>query len=107
MEMLKGIAFARREARHRNPRLFYEQFMQTVRRHGRIHEMAFMTRYFTALRNPLAPLRFAHLGLKLMGKGKLRPAGGKAVDTPLAALFDKVTAMEQAARVPHGKESHP
>ena len=48
MERLKGIAFARRESRHRNSRLFYEQFMKTVRRRGRLHETAFMTRYLAA-----------------------------------------------------------
>ena len=107
METLKGIAFARREKQCRTSRLFYEQFMQTVRRHGRIHEMAFMTRYFTAMKNPLASLRFAPLGLKLMRKGKIELGGGSR-DTPLSALFDKVAAMDQAsATAPQAKESHP
>ena len=77
MEALKGIAFARRETRHRSSRLFYEKFMQTVRRHGRIREMAFMTSYFTAMKSPPAPLRFAPLGMKLMGKGKMEMGLGK------------------------------
>lgn len=106
METLKGIAFARREKRHRNPRLFYEQFMQTVRRHGRIHEVEFMTRYFAAVKNPLASLRFAPLGWKLLGKGKIEIGGGRTTDTPLGALFDKVAAMDQAAASP-AEESHP
>jgi heterodisulfide reductase subunit C len=103
MERLKGIAFARREARHRRSRHFYEQFIQTVRRHGRIHEMEFMTRYFTAMRSPAAPFRFAPLGVKLMGKGKLGADSGNSTDTPLGALFDKVAALEQAA-APDRKE---
>ena len=108
METLKGIAFARREKQCRTSRLFYEQFMQTVRRHGRIHEMAFMTRYFTAMKKPLASLRFAPLGLKLMRKGKIELGGGGSTDTPLSALFDKVAAMDQAsATAPQAKESHP
>jgi heterodisulfide reductase subunit C len=97
MERLKGIAFARREARHRRSRLFYEQFIQTVRRHGRIHEMEFMTRYFTAMHSPAAPFRFAPLGIKLMRKGKLAPGAGKAADTPLGALFDQVAVLERDA----------
>ena len=105
MEALKGIAFARREKRHRQPRLFYEQFMQTVRRHGRIHEMEFMTRYFTAIKNPLVSLRFAPLGLKLMSKGKIELGGGKSADSPLGALFDKVATMDQAKAASHAKES--
>ena len=78
METLKGIAFARREPRHRSSRLCYENFMQTVRHHGRLREMAFMTGYFTAMKSPLAPLRFAPLGMKLMGKGKVEMGFGKS-----------------------------
>ena len=104
MESLKGIAFARREARHRTSRLFYEKFMQTVRHHGRLREMAFMTRYFTAMKSPLAPLRFAPLGMKLMGKGKVEMGFGKSAATPLEALFDKVAEIEQTATAPLEKE---
>ena len=94
METLKGIAFERKEKRHRSPRLFYEQFMQTVRRHGRIHEMAFMSRYFTAMANPAVPLKFAPLGLKLMGKGKVELGLGGHGGRRLDALFDKVAELE-------------
>jgi len=96
METLKGIAFARREKQCRTSRLFYEQFMQTVRRHGRIHEMAFMTRYFTAMKSPVAPFRFAPLGMKLMGKGKVELGAGKSEATPLDELFKKVRELEGA-----------
>jgi heterodisulfide reductase subunit C len=107
METLKGIAFKRQEKRHRAPRLFYEQFMQTVRRHGRIHEMEFMTRYFTAMKNPRTSLRFAPLGLKLMGKGKIELGRGKSTDVSLDALFDKVAAIDQATATGSvTKESH-
>ncbi|MCB2146805.1 MAG: 4Fe-4S dicluster domain-containing protein [Deltaproteobacteria bacterium] len=103
MEALKGIAFARRETQHRRSRLFYETFMQTVRRYGRIREMAFMTRYFTAMKNPAEPFRFAPLGLKLMGKGKVEMGGGKSTEIPLAALFEKVAALERTPDKPLGK----
>ena len=106
MERLKGIAFTRREARHRNSRLFYEKFVQTVRHHGRLREMAFMTGYFSAMKSPLAPLRFAPLGMKLMGKGKLEMGFSKSAATPLDALFDKVAEIERAAGAPLEKESH-
>jgi heterodisulfide reductase subunit C len=106
METLKGIAFTRKEKRHQAPRLFYEQFMQTVRRHGRIHEMAFMTRYFTAMKNPMTALRFAPLGFKLMRKGKIELKGHSSSAVPLDALFDKVSSMDQAAATAHAKENH-
>lgn len=106
MEALKGIAFARREKRHRSSRLFYEQFMQTVQRHGRIREMAFMTRYFTALKSPKASMRFAPLGIKLMGKGKVEMGLGKATTTPLDALFAKVAELERTGDAPLEKEGY-
>jgi len=97
MEALKGIAFSLKETRHRGSRLFYEQFIKTVRCHGRIREMEFMTRYFTAVKSPAAPLRFAPLGLKLMGKGKVELGIGKAGNTPLEKLFDKVAELDRAS----------
>ena len=107
METLKGIAFNRKEKRHQAPRLFYEQFMQTVRRHGRIHEMEFMTRYFTAIKNPMTSLRFAPLGFKLMRKGKIELKSDKSSAITLDALFDKVSSMDQAAATAsHTKENH-
>lgn len=106
MEELKGIAFARHEARHRTSRLFYEKFMETVRRHGRIREMEFMTRYFTAMKNPIAPFRFASLGLKLMGKGKVEMGFGRSTEKPLDALFEKVMALERTSEETPVKEDH-
>jgi heterodisulfide reductase subunit C len=106
METLKGIAFARCEARHRSSRLFYETFLQTVRRHGRIREMAFMTRYFAAMMNPMAPLRFAPLGLRLMGKGKIEMGGAKSGETPLHALFDRVADLDRTSLEMADREGH-
>ena len=106
MEALKGISFLRRQTRHRNSRLFYAAFMQTVRRHGRIHETAFMTRYFSAVKSPAAVLRFAPLGLKLMVKGKAA-MGGKAAGGSLEALFAKVAAMDASTAADAEKEARP
>jgi heterodisulfide reductase subunit C len=78
--------------------------METVRRHGRIREMAFMTRYFTAMKSPVAPFRFAPLGLKLMGKGKVEMGLGRSTGIPLDALFEKVAILEQTPDEPLGKE---
>lgn len=74
---------------------FYRSFLESVRRHGRVRESEFMTLYFLAMKNPLLPLKFAPLGIKLMGKGKLQmalPAG--AGRGALDAIFDKVAEME-------------
>ncbi len=98
MERLKGIAFARRQKRHRSSRLFYEHFLESVRHHGRVREMAFMTRYFMAMKNPMAPISFTPLGWKLMQKGKLEMGGKHLPETSLHGLFDKVAAMEADPR---------
>jgi heterodisulfide reductase subunit C2 len=48
------------------------------------------------MKSPLLPLRFAPLGLKLMGKGKVPlqlPSRGQG---KLEALFTKVETLEQA-----------
>jgi heterodisulfide reductase subunit C len=94
MSGLKQIAARRGLPAHRYSRLFYREFIENVRRHGRLREMEFMTRYFAAMKNPLLPFRFAVLGLKLMARGKVGlqlPSGGKR---PLEALFKKVDELE-------------
>ena len=45
--------------------------MDTVRRYGRVREMEFMNRYFLSMKNPVLPLGFTSLALKLMRKGKV------------------------------------
>lgn len=95
MAALKQAAAARALPRYRKSALFYGNFMESVRRHGRVREMEFMTLYFIGMKNPLLPLRFAGLGMRLMGKGKVSlqlPSRGTG---KLAAVFDKVKDIEQ------------
>jgi heterodisulfide reductase subunit C2 len=74
---------------------FYRSFLDSVRRYGRVREMEMMARYFLAVKNPLMPMSFTPLGMKLMLKGKLSPqmptlfSKGK-----LDALFRKVEELE-------------
>ena len=91
---LKQIAAREHMALYRRSTLFYEKFMESVRRHGRVREMEFMTLYFTALKNPFVPLQFAPLGMRLMSRGKVGlqlPSRGTA---PLEPLFKKVRELE-------------
>lgn len=95
MAALKQMAAARHLPRYRQSTLFYQSFMESVRRHGRVREMEFMTLYFTKLRRPFVPLRFAALGLKLIRKGKLPlqlPSKGRG---KLAAMFSQAEKMER------------
>jgi heterodisulfide reductase subunit C len=74
---------------------FYRAFLDSVRRYGRVRETEMMGRYFLALKNPITPLQFTPLGMKLLFKGKLAPQvpqffGGGRLDV----LFRKVRELE-------------
>jgi heterodisulfide reductase subunit C len=71
MAHLKRIGAHRQSSVHRASALFYDNFLKSVRRHGRLREMELMTLYFAQMKNPLLPFHFASLGLRLMRKGKL------------------------------------
>jgi heterodisulfide reductase subunit C len=69
---LKQLAVAKGVAEKKGAR-FYQTFLDTVRRYGRVREMELMTRYFIAMKSPMLPLSFTPLGMKLMMKGKVSP----------------------------------
>ena len=97
MSTLKQIAAREKLSTDKSGERFHKSFLQSVRRSGRVHEMAFMMLYFTAMKNPVLPLRFAPLGIKLMLKGKisLRPTVNR--QRKLDAIFRQVDALEKTA----------
>jgi heterodisulfide reductase subunit C len=95
MAALKQTAARQGLLLYRKSTLFCHYFMESVRRHGKVREMEFMALYFTKLKDPLLPLQFASIGLKLMCKGKLPiqfPFKGQG---KLEAIFKKAQEMEQ------------
>lgn len=95
MGALKQIASRENLAKYRQSSLFYKSFIKSVRKHGRVREMEFMTLYFTSLKNPFVPFRFAALGMRLMLKKKISlqiPSKGKR---PLEAIFRKIEELEE------------
>jgi heterodisulfide reductase subunit C2 len=95
MSALKQVAAKENLAPYKKSIRFYKSFMESVRRHGRVREMEFMTLYFLSMKNPFMPLQFAPLGMKLMSKGKVSfeiPSKGSG---DLEAIFRKVEALEQ------------
>lgn len=95
IDSLKRIAAAERTSTYKDSIEFYRSFMDTVRRYGRVREMEFMNRYFLSMKNPLAPLRFASLGLKLLAKGKVLPEVPKLFgEGKFDAVFRKVKDLE-------------
>ena len=95
MDALKQIAATENMAEYKHSILFYQNFMQSVRRHGRVKEMEFMTHYFAAVKNPLIPFRFASLGIKLMAKGKVSINWLRKNQFPLEKMFQKVNELEK------------
>ncbi|CCK79952.1 HdlC: putative heterodisulfide reductase-like protein, subunit C [Desulfobacula toluolica Tol2] len=94
MSLLKQAALKLKLKRFRRSSLFYEAFLDSVKKHGRVKEMEFMTHYFMSMKNPLLPLGYAALGTRLLAKGKIRPDfsfGGKG---KLTALFEKTAQLE-------------
>ncbi len=75
-------------------RQFYKAFMDSVEKHGRVRETEFMTHYFMAMKNPLLPLEFTPLGLKLMAKGKMHFQSPFATGNKLSKLFQKIRELE-------------
>jgi heterodisulfide reductase subunit C len=93
MAVLKRLAGAEGDSANRKKALFYQEFMRNVEQNGRIQEMGFMCRYFLAMHDPLLPLEYTPLGLKLLSKGKLH-LGGSGQRGRLGPLFAKVRSME-------------
>ncbi len=80
--------------RHRESITFCRDFVENIRRNGRVQEMALMTAYFMHMKRPDLPIRFAALGWKLQRKGKVSlPRIGRS-STHLEALFRKVDELE-------------
>ncbi len=93
-----------RLARTENPtgfkksHLFYGQFLQSIRRHGRVNESELMTLFFLEMKNPLLPLQYAGLGLKFLQKNKISlPFVEKEGSHGLEKIFEKVREMENQA----------
>jgi len=95
MHALKRLGARHRLTRHKASTAFYRQFMESVRRHGRVNELEFMTLYFADMKNPLLPLRYTLLGLRLVAKGKLSLRWPMRRQRPLEAIFCKAVEREE------------
>jgi heterodisulfide reductase subunit C len=91
---LKQLAAAKGLSEKKGTR-FYRTFLHTVRRYGRVREMELMARYFLSMKNPVLPLSFTPLGMKLMIKGKVSPEMPKLLGPgKLDAIYRKVEELE-------------
>ena len=94
MHQLKLIAIRDNITEYKENNLFYKSFLGSIIRHGRVNEMNMMTQYFISMTNPIAMLKYAPLGLKLMAKRKIALHLGSKNDRPLDAIFKKVEEVE-------------
>ena len=95
MSLLKQTASKLKLKQFQRSSLFYKAFLDSVKKHGRVKEMEFMTHFFISMKNPMIPFGFAPLGLKLMLKGKVRPEFPSGGSGKLTALFKKVAELEE------------
>lgn len=95
MAALKQIAARAKPDKFKPSMAFYSNFMDSVRRHGRVNEMEFMFYFFLSRKNPVLPLKFARLGLKLNTRGKVKvPLPGRRGSNVLEPVFRKALEME-------------
>jgi heterodisulfide reductase subunit C len=94
MSALKQIAAKENLMLYKQSNRFYKSFLESVRRHGRVRETEFMTLYFAAMKNPFLALKFAPLGMRLMGKGKVYLQIPSKGDGALDPIFRKVEEIE-------------
>ncbi|MBW1914650.1 MAG: 4Fe-4S dicluster domain-containing protein [Deltaproteobacteria bacterium] len=94
MNGLKRLASEKNIKKYKGSTLFYKNFINSVRRHGRVKEMEFMTLYFASMMDPFLPLKYTPIGIKLMLKGKISieiPSKGSG---KLEPVFQRVEQLE-------------
>jgi heterodisulfide reductase subunit C len=94
MAALKQMASQQVARRYRSSTVFYRDFLESVRRHGRVREMELMTRYFIHLKDPRLPLQYTTLGLRLIAKGMVTLQPPSRGSGKLKILFDTVRQVE-------------
>ena len=98
MSRLTRLARAENPTGFKKSQVFYRQFLQSVRRHGRVNESELMTLFFLEMKNPVLPLQYAGLGLKFLRKNKISlPFLEKKKSGGLEKIFEKVRKMENQA----------
>ncbi len=94
MSALKQVGARQHPMQDPSGVLFYRNFLESVRRHGRVREMEFMTLYFSAMKNPVLPFQFTSLGIRLLSRKKLPLELPSKGSRRLNALFCKVSELE-------------
>jgi heterodisulfide reductase subunit C len=94
MGLLKQIAARNNCFEHKRSIQFYNSFMESVSRHGRVRETEMMMLYFLAMKNPIMPFKFAPLAMKLFLRGKIVPEFPSRGKQELKGIFEKAKELE-------------
>jgi heterodisulfide reductase subunit C len=94
MGLLKLAASRMDKKPFRRTGRFYKAFMDSVEKHGRVKEMDLMTHFFIAMKNPMVPLSFTPLGVRLLLRGKVHPEFSMGAKDKLSRLFKKTAELE-------------
>jgi heterodisulfide reductase subunit C len=102
MAALTRLAKTQNPAGFRKSRVFYRQFLESVRRHGRVNESELMALFFLEMKNPALPFQYAGLGIKFLQRKKISlPFSGKkgsgGHSGGLDQIFEKVRELENQA----------
>ena len=100
MGLLTQIAQTKNPEPFKKSHRFYQEFIQSVRRHGRVNETEFMSLFFWSMKNPVLPFDYASLGIKLIQKKKVSIPSlnfWKKDQNGLEKMFNKVKELEEQA----------
>ncbi len=101
LPLTDAMAALTRLAKTENPggfkksQAFFHQFLESVRRHGRVNESELMTLFFMEAKDPVLPFAYANLGIKFLRKNKIRlPFVKQKPSRGLDKIFEKVRELE-------------
>ena len=102
MAALTRLAKIEHPGAFKKSRVFYRQFLESVRRHGRVNESELMALFFLEMKNPVLPFQYAGMGIQFLRRKKISlPFSGKKGSGDrtdgLEKIFEKVHELENQA----------
>ncbi len=98
MSALTRLARIENPSRFKKSHVFYKQFLESARRHGRVNETELMGLFFLEMKNPLLPLDYTGVGMKFILKKKISlPVLSRSHPGGLDKIFKKALELETRA----------
>jgi heterodisulfide reductase subunit C len=96
MGSLKRLARIRGDLKNRKNAAFYEAFMENIEKHGRVQELTLMPCYFFKTHDPMLPLHYIPMGMRMLRAKKLHLPKNTQKNC-LREMFLKARSMEAAS----------